>query len=158
MILATVCWAAGEAMISRSAGRDRMARTVWTIGVALAIVHVVLAFQFVYAWDHEAAVVATVRQTADRVGQGWRGGIYVNYVFLAVWIADACWWWIAPPSHAARPQWIGRARQAFFVFMFVNGAIVFASGIGRLIGIAAVALVLMAAVLPEGLRPSRPAA
>jgi hypothetical protein len=47
-------------------------------------------------------------------------------------------------GHKAVEPSLGTVRLATFVFMFVNGAIVFASGIGRLAGIAAVAAVLVA--------------
>ena len=144
MIAATVAWAAGEALMRQSAASDRLARAAWTLGIALALVHVILAFQLVYGWDHEAAVIATVRQTADRFGQGWRGGIYVNYVFLAIWLADVCWWWLARASHASRSPRFEAVRFALFAFMFFNGAVVFASGIGRLIGIAALGVALLA--------------
>jgi hypothetical protein len=90
MILATVAWAVGETLTGRSSASDRMARASWTAGITLALVHVFLAFDLVYAWNHEAAVEATVRQAADRFGMGWRGGIYVNYIFLAVWLGDVC--------------------------------------------------------------------
>jgi hypothetical protein len=153
MILATIAWAVGEVTMRRSARYDRVARAIWTIGIALAFIHVVLAFQFVYEWNHEAAMAATVRQAADRFGVGWQGGIYVNYVFLALWLADVCWWWAAPASHASRPLWLERSRLVFFTFMFVNGAIVFASGIGRFVGIAAVTLVAVRAL--DGYRSGR---
>jgi NAD(P)-dependent dehydrogenase (short-subunit alcohol dehydrogenase family) len=144
MILATVAWALGEALMRRSPASDRWARSIWTVGVALAVMHVVLAFHFVYAWSHEAAVAATARQAADRFGWGWRGGIYVNYAFLALWLADVCWWWLAPVSHVSRRQWSETARVILFAFMFLNGAVVFASGHGRLVGIASLAMVLLA--------------
>src|SRR4051812_14676714 len=102
MIVATVAWAASEVLMRRSPVLDRLARAIWTAGVVLALVHVALAFEFVYSWDHDAAVAATARQAANRLGWGWRGGIYVNYVFLAIWIADVSWWWLAPESHASR--------------------------------------------------------
>ena len=146
MILATVAWAAGEALMRRSPTSDRLARAIWTTGIVLAVIHVVLAFQLVYAWNHEAAVAATVRQAADRFGWGWRGGIYVNYVFLALWLGDVCWWWLAPVSHASRSLRLETARLALFTFMFLNGAVVFASGAGRLVGSASVAVVLLAAL------------
>ena len=144
MIAATVAWAAGEALMRQPSASDRLARAIWTLGIALALVHVVLAFQLVYAWDHEAAVVATAQQTADRFGQGWRGGIYVNYLFLAIWLADVCWWWVAPASRASRPPKFEAARFALFAFMFFNGAVVFASGIGRVIGIVSLSVALLA--------------
>ena len=144
MILATVAWALGEALMRRSAAVDRWARLSWTIGIALALIHVLLAFHLVYAWDHEAAVAATVRQAADRFGWGWRGGIYVNYAFLALWLADVGWWWLAPASRALRSSRIETARLAVFIFMFLNGAVVFASAAGRLAGVASLTVVLLA--------------
>ena len=155
MILATLGWATGEALMRRSPRVDRWARAVWTVGITLALIHVGLAFHFVYGWNHEAAVAATARQAAERVGWGWRGGIYVNYLFLAFWLADVCWWWAAPASHASRSLRIETARFAAFTFMFVNGAIVFASGAGRLAGIASVTAVLLTS--PARRRRARPA-
>ena len=146
MILATIAWAAGEALMGRSPTSDRLARAIWTIGVALALVHVLLAFQLIYAWNHEAAVAATVKQAVERFGWGWRGGIYVNYGFLTLWLADVTWWWLAPLSRAARPAGIEKARFALFTFMFLNGAVVFASGTGRLIGIASVTVAFLASL------------
>ena len=143
MVLATVAWTLGEVLMRRSAASDRLARTVWSIGVALACVHVILAFQFVYAWDHTAAVVATAHQTAELVGWAWRGGIYANYLFLTLWMADVCWWWANPASHVARSLRFETARLVFFTFMFFNGAVVFASAATRVIGILAVAGVLI---------------
>jgi hypothetical protein len=147
MILATVAWAVGETLTGRSSASDRMARASWTAGITLALVHVFLAFDLVYAWNHEAAVEATVRQAADRFGMGWRVGIYVNYIFLAVWLGDVCWWWLAPASRAARPRGLDAARFAFFLFMFLNGAVVFASGIGRIIGTLVISAVLVARIM-----------
>jgi hypothetical protein len=144
MLLATVAWAIGEIFMRRSPSADRVARAAWTAGVALAAVHVILAFEEVYAWDHGLAVAATAQQAADRFGWGWRGAIYVNYLFLAMWLADTAWWWIDPASRAARPRRVEAARLALFTFMFFNGAVVFASPSGRVVGAAAVAAVLLA--------------
>lgn len=149
MLVATAAWAIGEALMRRSVSLDRLARTLWTVGAALAIVHIVLAFDLVYGWNHEAAVEATVRQSADRFGLGWRGGIYVNYVFVVLWLADVCWWWIAPLSHRSRARSIEGARFIAFTFMFVNGAIVFASGLGRLVGVISVAIALVGYLMPR---------
>jgi hypothetical protein len=142
MVLATVAWAFGEVLMRRSAASDRLARAAWTMGVALALLHVILAFEFVYAWDHEAAVDATVHQTAELVGWGWRGAIYINYVFLMLWLADVTWWWAAPASHAARSVQLEAARLALFTFMFLNGAVVFASAVTRVVGLAAITAAL----------------
>jgi hypothetical protein len=143
MILATIAWAIGEIFMRRSAAADRIGRRAWTIGITLAVVHVILAFEFVYAWDHAAAVSATARQAAERSGWEWRGGIYVNYLFLALWFADICWWWAAPASHASRSVRFEAARLAVFAFMFLNGAVLFASAAGRSVGIPAVVAALI---------------
>jgi hypothetical protein len=143
MIIATIAWALGEALMRRSPASDRLARAISTIGIALALTHVVLAFQLVYAWNHEMAVIATVKQAVDRFGWGWRGGIYINYGFLALWIGDVCWWWLAPRSHSTRSMRIEMTRFALFTFMFLNGAVVFASGVGRLVGIASVSIAIV---------------
>jgi hypothetical protein len=146
MLLATVAWALGEALMRREPEFDRLARAIWTAGIALALIHVFLAFQFVYGWDHDAAIEATTRQTAEVVDSSFRGGIFVNYVFLLIWLADVCWWWLSPESHASRSRRLELGRLALFAFMFFNGAIVFASGPGRWIGIASLALVLVTSV------------
>jgi hypothetical protein len=144
MIVATVLWAVGEALMRRSERLDRLARASFSAGLALALIHAVAAFDVVYAWDHERAVRDTAQQAADVFGWGWRGGIYVNYVLLAVWLGDVAWWWLAPAARAARPRLLERLRLAFFVFMFLNGAVIFASGVGRAVGIASLALVATA--------------
>jgi hypothetical protein len=151
MIAATMAWAAGEALMRRSSSSDRGARAIWTIGVTLAVIHVVLAFHLIYRWDHEAAVVAIVCQTAERFGWGWRGAIYINYVFLAVWLVDVGWWWFAPESRASRSPRLETARLAVFAFMFFNGAVVFASGAGRVVGIASMIVVALAVLTPRQL-------
>ncbi len=143
MVLATVAWAAGETLMRRRPPDDRPARACWTVGIALALLHVVLAFHFVYGWSHEAAVDGTTRQTAELTGLTWRGGLFVNYAFLAIWLADTCWWWISRASRATRPWQLEAIRFALFLFMFVSGAIVFASGPARLVGVASVSAVLL---------------
>jgi hypothetical protein len=161
MILATVAWAIGEALMRRSEASDRAARMAWTIGIALALVHVVLAFDLIYGWDHEAAVTATAQQAADRFGVAWRGSIYVNYVFLTLWLADIAWWWAWPASRASRSTGLELARRAIFLFMFVNGAVIFARGAGRLVGIAAVGVAAASGVSAsrhDRARPSAPTA
>jgi hypothetical protein len=144
MILSTVAWAVGETLMRRSAALDRLARATWTVGIALAVLHVVLAFHVVYSWNHEAAIVATTRQMIERFGWGWRGAIHVNYAFLALWTADVFWWWFSPRSHASRAMWLETARRVIFAIMFFNGAVVFATGVGRFVGMASLFLVLIA--------------
>jgi hypothetical protein len=95
----------------------------------------------VHAWSHRAALIDTARQTAAMTGIDWGGGLWVNYAFLLIWIVDAAWWWAAPAGYRRRPRALRHSLLAFFIFMFVNGAIVFAHGAMRMLGAAAVAAV-----------------
>ena len=141
ILAATALWAATEILKLRRPGQIEPARQLWTFAIALAIVHALAAFHGVYGWSHVAAVDATAKQTAALTGLAWGGGLFVNYAFLAAWAADAIWWWIAPTSYRLRAATVEHLRLAFFVFMFVNGAIVFAGGAARFVGIAAVGAV-----------------
>ena len=81
----------------------------------------------------------TARQTEEALGLRVGAGVYANYAFLAVWIADAFWWWLWPASFRGRPRALDAAIRLFLLFMFVNGAIVFARGPVRIAGVAVVA-------------------
>jgi hypothetical protein len=139
---AMIAWAAAEWWrgVPRQTARARLA---WTLGALLMTVHSVAAFVILYGGSHTAAVAATARQTAALTGIASGAGIYLNYFFLEVWIADALWWWIAADSYAARPRGITIAISAFFLFMFINGGVIFADGLMRVIG--SVAVVIAAA-------------
>lgn len=130
---AVVCWAIGEALRSRAA---------WTAGAVLTLVHSVAAFGVFYGWSHEIARIMTARQTAEATGIDFAGGIYVNYVFVAVWLLDAFWWCGFPRNYAERPRLISWAVRGFIFFIMLNGSFVFADGWARLLGLAAVASVI----------------
>ena len=61
-------------------------------------------------------------------------GVYVNYVFFAVWLADALWWKAAPAGYA-RPQSVTWLLRAFYMIIIVNGAVVFVEGVRRIFGL-----------------------
>lgn len=132
--LAVVGWALGEGIGSRRA---------WTMGAVLALVHAILAFGVFYDWSHRVAHDAITQQTATLTGVAFPGGIYVNYLFLSVWLGDALWWWIAPASRATRPLALSRAIHGFIFFIMLNGAVVFADGWARVLGVAAVSFVVV---------------
>jgi hypothetical protein len=123
---AVVCWAAGEV---------RRSRAWWTAGAALAFIHSIAAFGVFFAWSHETARVMTAQQTAALTGINFDGGIYVNYLFLTVWLADAAWWWSSPESYARRGLMVSMLIRGFILFIIVNGAVVFADGWARVVGL-----------------------
>ena len=131
---AVLCWAAGETL---------RARVWWTTGAVLALIHSAAAFGVYYHWSHETARLATTEQTAALTGIRFSGGIYVNYAFLAVWLADAAWWWMSPRGYERRAPIVSMLVRGFIFFIIVNGAVVFADGWARVVGIVAASAVVL---------------
>ena len=121
----------------------RAARLAWSIGCLLYLAHVWGAFQFFHGWSHQAAYEETARQTGELFGLAWGGGLYFNYLFTLVWLADVIWWWSHEGSYRGRPRWIATLIHGFMAFMFFNGAVVFASGFSRWVGLAAMPILLL---------------
>lgn len=130
--LAVVCWALAEAFRQR---------VLWAAGALLALVHSGAAFITFYKGSHALAQAETMRQTEALTGLAFAGGIYINYIFLAVWALDAAWWMHRPMSYRRRPRAVSLAIRGFIFFIIVNGAVVFADGWARVIGASAVLLV-----------------
>ncbi|MFH5806150.1 hypothetical protein [Alienimonas sp. DA493] len=123
---------------------ERLARGCWAAGAAAMGAHLAAAFAVEHDWSHAAAVRATTRRTKALTGIDWGGGVWINYLFAAVWAADAAWWLAAPRGHAARPRWLDVGVGAFLGFIAVNGAIVFESGPTRWAGVACCAAIAAA--------------
>jgi hypothetical protein len=132
---AVVAWALAEVLRSR---------VLWAAGAALAAIHSAAAFGVFYNWSHDTARELTMRQTAALTGVNFSGGIYVNYAFLVVWIADAVWRLAAPTSYQRRPRALTLAVHGFIFFIIINGAVVFADGWARTVGAVAVSAVALA--------------
>ena len=122
-----VIWLATALYVAAVAGwlmrQDRLARVLWTAGCGLYVVHVAGAFQFYHHWSHAAAYRETARQTLEVVGLNWGGGLYFNYVFTAVWVADVIWWWRGIETYRRRPRAITIAVHTFMAFMFLNAVL-----------------------------------
>jgi hypothetical protein len=121
---------AGKGPLAMNGRPPRWARPLSISGAILAIVHALIAFDARYDWNHDAAVTATAAQAADLYGFAWRGSLYVNYAFLALWLV--AWSW---------RHW---AWRGFVLMMMVNGAIVFARPEARPLGAVLVAALLWA--------------
>jgi hypothetical protein len=141
---AMLSWATAEWLRWRQPPHEAAGRVLWTAGALLTTVHVVAVFQYVHYWSHGAALADTARQTAQLTGMHWGGGLYVNYAFVTLWLADAAFWWLDRAAYARRSAVYRDGLLGLFVFMFVNGGIIFARGLARAIGVVAVGLVLWA--------------
>ncbi len=135
--LALLCYPAGPLGIAVSTKPgQRVTRLVWTLGCAAFLVHVVSSFHLFYDWSHSVAVNETAKQVAELTGRPFGAGIYLNYVFTAVWVFDAVWWWFNEASYRRR-SWIGVLfAHGFFLFMIFNATVVFEDGAVRIMGLA----------------------
>jgi hypothetical protein len=137
--LSLIAFAAGELAKSR---RYAGAWSISATGAILLAAHIVLAMAVRHGWSHASALEATAQQTSDMFGISWGGGVYVNYVFAVVWIAELFVWRQWPEGYASRPGWIRWSLRAFYFVIIVSAAFIFATGWRR--GIGAVVLALLA--------------
>jgi hypothetical protein len=144
--LSLACYAAvlfGWLLTKRGQAPRAWMRPLWTVGCLLALVHTACAFQFVHGWSQDVAFAETARQTNERIGIAYGGGLWWNYAFLAVWLLDVGWWWLMPSRYARRPLWLGGLIQGFLGFMAFNGTVVFAAGWTRWTAVAVCAGLLV---------------
>jgi len=129
-------------LATRSPAGQRTARLAWTAGCLFYLAHVYGAFQYFHGWSHAAAHAETARQSAELFGVAWGGGLYFNYAFTIVWVADVIWCWRGMEHYERRPRWITVVVHTFLAFMFFNGTVVFASGVSRWLGVIAAPVLL----------------
>jgi len=118
-------WLAFALYIAAEAKRSRWFNA---LGCAALLVHIALAFQFRHGWSQTAAYVDTARQTSALTGWNWGGGIYINYLFAGVWL------WTVLPSWTKPIGWQTWLVRGFFLFMFLNAAVIFVPGPARWLG------------------------
>ena len=137
-------WIALVALLLGELGRRRNRQTDVTtrwaivcsaIGVVFTAAHILLALGVVYDWNHGRAAAVTAQRAAAVYGVAWPLSLYVNYVFLAWWLADTVWWWRATPSFLRRSPLNEWAWRLTAFTMVVNGAVIFASTAGRMAGV-----------------------
>lgn len=129
---------------------SHLARWFWTVGCILLGAHIACAFQFYHHWSHSVAYEHTARESLEKVGVNWGGGIWFNYLFLALWTVDTCWWWASEKSYVCRPQWISIALHAYLAFIAFNATVVFETGPVRWLGVLATFAVLVFGVIRYG--------
>jgi hypothetical protein len=102
---------------------QRRGRWLWTIGLAIFLLHVVAAMHFQHHWSLAAAWEHVRQQTRTLAGWDSGFGLVVNFAFAGLWLADCGLWWrsLAWPRRRL-PYGIVQAAFAFLVF---NATIVF---------------------------------
>jgi hypothetical protein len=113
------------------------ARTLYTAGCVMCLLHVAVAFHTAHAWSH-AAAWKHVERTG---GFGW--GLYVNYLFVVVWLADVAWSWVRLDSYRNRPRWVSWSVHGFMAFIVFNATVVFGTGWVRVFGVLMFALIAL---------------
>jgi hypothetical protein len=73
----------------------------------------------------------------------------VNYVFAAVWIAEASWWGRSPDGYAARSPLVRWTLRFFYFVVLLNAVVIFASPARRLAGAALVACLVWTWLQPS---------
>ena len=143
--LALALFAAAQ-LRRRQPGTPTGSASVWlsAFGLLVFVCHVVLAFEFHYDWDHATALAETAAQTEALTGVSTGSGLYLNYLFGLVWFAELYWWNKSTGRHTNRATWTERAVRSFFLFMIVNGAVVFVDAPRRWLGMAVVVVLLYA--------------
>jgi hypothetical protein len=120
--------------------RPRWTRRLWGAGLAFYLVHVAAAFGFIHGWSHRQALEFTRRETTELTGWNSGFGLYANYAFTLAWMG-----FVAVESMGSRkiPAQLNFAWQLAFLFMAVNGAIIFARPPARRVGIVMFAVFLI---------------
>jgi hypothetical protein len=138
--VALVCYVAYVALrlttssqIGPRKSTSALARTIWTLGCGLFLVHVACAFHFYHGWSHAAAWEKTAAETDKLLGIRFGDGIYFSYAFTALWLLDVAAMWLWPQAEGAWRLLV----HAYLFFIAFNGAIVFEAGPIRWAGIAA---------------------
>lgn len=130
------CWAIALGLLLAGGNRSR-ARNFWTAGVVLYVFHLASAFHVFHGWSHANAYAETARQTAETTGQNTGFGLWLNYLFGVVWVADTAFWWGGGDErYFCRRRWIIVFLHSFLGFMIFNGSIVFVENPMRWFGVA----------------------
>lgn len=114
------------------------------VGALLMLAHILISMSSVHGWSHASAIAATAIQTGAVYGLNWGGGMYVNYLFITVWLAELAVWRLAPARYAARSPGIKWTLRAFYFIVIANAAVVFAGGWRRVLGAGLIAALLVA--------------
>lgn len=132
-----------------SKSTEHMIAWMWLIGALFAFGHSLGALMTFHHGSQTEALDSTAEQTQQLLGFRFGAGLYVNYLFVVVWVADAVFRLLAPMRYLSLPSWYRYSAIGFLVFIAINGAIIFKSGPIRGIGIGCVCLLGILAIVQK---------
>jgi len=134
-------------VIARYQTWRQLARALWSMAGALFVVHVIAAMHYYHGWSHAHAFEDTARQTRELLGAEFGYGIYFSYLFGVIWVADIAWMWLAGAAYYQQLPVLRSSIHAYMLFIALNGAIIFHSGLIRWAGLSAIAIVAVLAAV-----------
>ncbi len=134
--LALACYPAGPAALAAGDRRvQRLGRWLWSAGCLAYLAHVVAAYGHFYDWSHAVGLRETARQTEAVTGVASGAGLWLNYLFTLVWLADVAWWWLAGERYLRRGRALLAAEHLFLLFIIFNATVAFEQGSARAAGL-----------------------
>lgn len=108
---------------------------LWFVGALCASAHSLGALAAFHQWNHAQAFESTAQQTEELLGIRVGIGLYVNYLFVLVWLLDASIRLWLPSRYVQLPKLYTYCVYGFLLFIAFNGAVVFKTGWLRVAGI-----------------------
>ena len=120
-----------------------LAKSAWLIGSLLSLLHGLATMAYYHQFQHALAYQDTAQQTEQAIGVAVGIGIWLNYLFIIVWILDALWMNGLAKGYFSRLRAFNWMIYGFLGFIAFNGAIVFESGPVRWVGILAILVLVV---------------
>ncbi|WP_372721454.1 hypothetical protein [Novipirellula sp.] len=148
--LALVGWfvgsfARGRGVQDSGGMRDTVYGYAWLLGSLMIVLHILASYGLAYSWSHAAAIEATADESERVTGirAGW--GVYVNFLFAAVWMGYS----IAMTTRKRRWPAVDHAVFWFTAAIIVSATIVFEAGAVRWLSIAAFTGLIISTLWPR---------
>lgn len=103
---------------------SRIYSTAWIAGASALLVHIAGSYGLVHHWSHAEALDATARQSEQVVGVRAAWGVYVNFVFAAVWLLYSA----AMSKYGGPIKRIDSVVYVFAAAMMFSATVIFEAG------------------------------
>ncbi|MEZ6091432.1 MAG: hypothetical protein R3C05_26125 [Pirellulaceae bacterium] len=118
---------------NKHAGRFNASNAWYSTSVLLMFVHVGVAYAIAHRWSHRAAMEHAAIETRETLGFEFAPGLYVNFVFLLVFLIDTIWRWRVKNPRLRNPAKLACAIDGSIAFIFLMATLVFEEGPIRLV-------------------------